>query len=293
MADKQDGVWRTINGRKVFIKEGQSVTDAMQSSGKFKLKGSKKDAKTINRNKNESNDDTKEKIKQAYKDAWDKKGDYSKVEELKKKSGLSQRELAGIKNDADSEYKSQNNKTNNKKSREHELKDYLKQKKAEVESRVSKDNPYSAENRAKHRAKAEEIERKAYEAVGQKYDKAKLDKEKNDMPSPDPKKSSNRAYSNGRTESTYDSSRSYSAYQRDPYTGRKSTVVKNGVATKDHWYQDHAGNRHHISKGDTYDNNGTPTKLVRVPMSFAINYPNLSSAEIKKKYNEFLNKNRK
>ena len=31
-----DGVWRTIGGRKVFIKNGQSLSDAMKESGKFK-----------------------------------------------------------------------------------------------------------------------------------------------------------------------------------------------------------------------------------------------------------------
>lgn len=34
MAEK--GVWRTIRGRRVFIKEGQSLSDAMRESGKFK-----------------------------------------------------------------------------------------------------------------------------------------------------------------------------------------------------------------------------------------------------------------
>lgn len=34
MTDK-DGVWRTICGRRVFIKDGQSLTDAMRESGKF------------------------------------------------------------------------------------------------------------------------------------------------------------------------------------------------------------------------------------------------------------------
>lgn len=33
MAD--GGVWRTISGRRVFIKDGQSLTDAMRDSGKF------------------------------------------------------------------------------------------------------------------------------------------------------------------------------------------------------------------------------------------------------------------
>lgn len=41
----EGGVWRTISGRRVFIKDGQSLTGAMKSSGKFKdvkkSKGSK------------------------------------------------------------------------------------------------------------------------------------------------------------------------------------------------------------------------------------------------------------
>lgn len=31
----EDGVWRTVAGRRIFIKNGQSLTDAMKSSGKF------------------------------------------------------------------------------------------------------------------------------------------------------------------------------------------------------------------------------------------------------------------
>ena len=34
--DFEDGVWRTIGGRRVFIKDGQSLSDAMKESGKFK-----------------------------------------------------------------------------------------------------------------------------------------------------------------------------------------------------------------------------------------------------------------
>lgn len=40
MAD-EGGVWRTVSGRRIFIKDGQSLTDAMRESGKF----GKKDAK--------------------------------------------------------------------------------------------------------------------------------------------------------------------------------------------------------------------------------------------------------
>ena len=35
MVDTEKGVWRTISGRRVFIKDGQSVAAAMQASGKF------------------------------------------------------------------------------------------------------------------------------------------------------------------------------------------------------------------------------------------------------------------
>lgn len=35
---EEKGVWRTIRGRRVFIKEGQSLSDAMKNSGKFEEK---------------------------------------------------------------------------------------------------------------------------------------------------------------------------------------------------------------------------------------------------------------
>lgn len=37
--DDSDGVWRTINGRKIFIREGQSLASAMRESGKFTKSG--------------------------------------------------------------------------------------------------------------------------------------------------------------------------------------------------------------------------------------------------------------
>jgi hypothetical protein len=48
---ENDGVWRTVAGRRVFIRNGQSLEDAMNSSGKFedikrKIKEKKKDKKT-------------------------------------------------------------------------------------------------------------------------------------------------------------------------------------------------------------------------------------------------------
>lgn len=35
MVDTEKGVWRTISGRRVFIKDGESLAAAMQASGKF------------------------------------------------------------------------------------------------------------------------------------------------------------------------------------------------------------------------------------------------------------------
>lgn len=43
----EDGVWRTISGRRVFIRDGQSLTDAMRESGKFEAEGKKKDGVKI------------------------------------------------------------------------------------------------------------------------------------------------------------------------------------------------------------------------------------------------------
>jgi len=37
----EDGVWRTVGGRRIFIKEGQDLSSAMKESGKFKNKKKK------------------------------------------------------------------------------------------------------------------------------------------------------------------------------------------------------------------------------------------------------------
>lgn len=56
-----NGVWRTVKGRRIFIKDGQSLTDAMKESGKF----------TSNRNK-----EIQEKLRQQF----------NKNEKVKRKS---------------------------------------------------------------------------------------------------------------------------------------------------------------------------------------------------------------
>ena len=47
--ENKGGTWRTIRGRRVFIKDGQSLTDAMRESGKFQ----KNRRKTLYLNKEE------------------------------------------------------------------------------------------------------------------------------------------------------------------------------------------------------------------------------------------------
>lgn len=43
--EDEDGVWRTVGGRRIFIRNGESLTDAMRKSGKFKMEKSKRDIK--------------------------------------------------------------------------------------------------------------------------------------------------------------------------------------------------------------------------------------------------------
>jgi hypothetical protein len=41
--NEEDGVWRTIGGRRVFIRTGQKLSDAMKESGKFNTQKQKYD----------------------------------------------------------------------------------------------------------------------------------------------------------------------------------------------------------------------------------------------------------
>lgn len=51
---EEKGVWRTVAGRRVFIKDGQSLSDAMRNSGKF---GNKKEEKFTEEEIEEIKDD--------------------------------------------------------------------------------------------------------------------------------------------------------------------------------------------------------------------------------------------
>lgn len=127
--DENDGVWRTIGGRKVFIRKGQSLADAMIESGKFKkatktkpgaresyrqaLEEDKdKEEKTIH---SQSGDYTKEEldkrdqeIKDLYKSQWN--GDITpkelndKLEALRKDGKVSYGELSSLQYDASREF---------------------------------------------------------------------------------------------------------------------------------------------------------------------------------------------
>ena len=65
----EGGVWRTISGRRIFIKEGQSLTDAMKESGKFKkVEKQIKQKKLTDEEKEEQLKKLKEEIKNAPKE---------------------------------------------------------------------------------------------------------------------------------------------------------------------------------------------------------------------------------
>ena len=46
---EENGVWRTVGGRRIFIKEGQDLASAMKESGKFSKK--EKNDKELKREK--------------------------------------------------------------------------------------------------------------------------------------------------------------------------------------------------------------------------------------------------
>lgn len=48
MAQGTDGVWRTVGGRRIFIANGQSLSDAMAKSGKFKNSKAQKSKSKLN-----------------------------------------------------------------------------------------------------------------------------------------------------------------------------------------------------------------------------------------------------
>lgn len=104
--DGVQGVWRTIGGRRVFIKNGQNLQDAMRESGKFKKQ-----------NKVKPEDDS------AYNDPRDeimyylKRGDFEKAEKYMKEYGLDDEKdmfIDGLRNETRQEYHNYLRTKNNK-----------------------------------------------------------------------------------------------------------------------------------------------------------------------------------
>lgn len=60
-----DGVWRTISGRHIFIRNGQSISSAMKASGKFKKTGRNK--KTVSKTPNTISKEEYDKMPRDYK----------------------------------------------------------------------------------------------------------------------------------------------------------------------------------------------------------------------------------
>lgn len=77
MANDIGGVWRTIGGRRVFIKEGQSLASAMKASGKFNNK------KDIEHQQRKINNDISRNMFNKKEQA-EKEKEYDAYEELKK-----------------------------------------------------------------------------------------------------------------------------------------------------------------------------------------------------------------
>lgn len=64
----EDGVWRTVAGRRIFIKNGQSLTDAMKNSGKFEKNNLQAKLKKQFENKNKELEKKIESIRNSKKE---------------------------------------------------------------------------------------------------------------------------------------------------------------------------------------------------------------------------------
>ena len=79
--DFEDGVWRTVGGRRIFIRDGQSLSDAMKSSGKFKGKTAKQKVEEGKKKLAESYSDEEldQEIKSYQKELKELEADYTGV----------------------------------------------------------------------------------------------------------------------------------------------------------------------------------------------------------------------
>ena len=70
-----DGVWRTVGGRRIFIRNGQNLASAMKESGKFKK--SKTEVKDEQKKFEESDFESNDKLSKEF---WEK---YAKIQDEK------------------------------------------------------------------------------------------------------------------------------------------------------------------------------------------------------------------
>lgn len=78
---EENGVWRTVGGRRIFIKEGQDLASAMKESGKFKTAEKKKQSQN-------KEDERKNKIEELKKELEEAKGFLAKAKIQKEITAL-------------------------------------------------------------------------------------------------------------------------------------------------------------------------------------------------------------
>lgn len=104
--DDIGGVWRTIGGRRVFIKTGQSLSEAMKESGKFKKQNK------VKPEDDSANNDPRDEIMYYL-----KRGDFEKAEKYMEEYGLDDEKemfMDGLRNDTRQEYHNYLRQKNNK-----------------------------------------------------------------------------------------------------------------------------------------------------------------------------------
>lgn len=77
---EEGGVWRTIGGRRVFIKDGQDLKEAMKDSGKFKGANIKDKNSGNNNNNSKNKNNYKNDDKEEFEDSKGNKSTFNKVD---------------------------------------------------------------------------------------------------------------------------------------------------------------------------------------------------------------------
>lgn len=135
----EKGVWRTIGGRRVFIKEGQDLASAMKESGKFKTSKKTEDKKDHTFNMSNEDKEKYEKVGKKIDDLTKEIEDKDKVlEDFKNSDGSKENFEKALNKISEIEY---NNEIN-----PDEYKDYIsKIQKEYVEKNKKTNNDYKSE----------------------------------------------------------------------------------------------------------------------------------------------------